>query len=182
MIQQVTPPQATDAFYGLADTTNPNLPAGTLKDTTDAGPVTALTGHPSGKNSQVTLSAKAGGTYQGEVEFTYNRLDLQSDIAATLAPDGIVLSDDGYTTVAEVAAAAWSSLGVDTGRLPLTDTDVLNADTDISTLEYPKVITVQASPDSYSYIGQFDITLVSGTMPQMVTLVALDGFNLPQLQ
>lgn len=174
---------AEDLFFGMINEANPSLGRGPLSaDNVALSNPFVLIDDPSGKNTKVNVSGIAGEGYTGLVSFTYNRLDIQSQVADRLAPIGVIIQDSEFAIIADVVNEVNTTLDLATYSLRLTAADVSNAADPIPATAYPKQITLNIVNNHLSYVGQLAVTIVDGTMPDMVTEVALDGFNLPQLQ
>lgn len=169
--------------FSLVNLANPNLQNGALSPTnvTLSAP-TALTGDASGKNTSVVLSGIAGQGYFGDEVLYYNRLAIDTDVFAILAPDGASVLDDSTTpfaTVADALPALNAAYGLD-----LQPADISNGATAITGV-YPKTTSITMADGSLAYTGTLNLTIADPAGPAMsamVTSQTLNGLNLPQLQ
>lgn len=162
-------------IFALINTANPSLVNGAIDDSnvTLSAPA-VLTSDASGKNTKLTLTAKADQGYTGTADVTYNRLDLQA-VADIKVPGGLSLVDASYATGADLIAAINTALGT-----ALVAGDFTNASTAISG-SYPRTATLTAVTTSLVFVGSLAVTI---TEPQValadaLTTTDLDGLTAP---
>jgi len=161
-------------ILALVNAANTNLVNGPL--TTDNVTLGAPAVETGDKNSSVVLTGVAGNGYANTQTFTYNRLDIQSDVMNHIAPSGATLVNASYATVADLVAPLNSAY-----NLGLVSADISNGSDAITLTDGAGNATVTMAAASLKYIGELSvaITQMQADLATVVTNTELDGLTPP---
>jgi hypothetical protein len=142
------------------------------------GAPTALSSDPSGKNTAVTLTAIIGQGYTGTVNIDYNRLDIQADVFAVLAPAGATLVNAAFATNADLLAPLNAAY-----NLNLQPSDLETPAAAIDTSALPMEVTLNIALTSLTYLGNLVVTITAPqvALASVITDTSMDGLTGPQV-
>lgn len=141
----------------------------------DFGVPTAATGETPARNTELTVTAKAGSGYSGSVVVTYNRLHLQNDVLTASGKDATFGLGDA-TKIADFVEELNTLLNI---KLDPTDFE----DGDLPVFEglpnEVKPVQLVAKQDSLCYIGSLTFNVKAEDIPlsSVLTITELDGLT-----
>jgi len=165
-------------MLALIHDANPSAASTVTLDKITVGPVQALTGDASGKNSQVTVTAKANMGYSQSVTIKYNRLGVNQGVNPLPASISIFPADTQAQRKTKVAAA----LGLMESQI--TVTAVGGGDIGLPANEDDTSVSVTVTPlaNSSLYVGNplnIQLTTPDTDIPlgNVVTVLVMNGFD-----
>lgn len=140
-------------------------------------PAVLAGGDASGKNTSLAVTAVAGQGYTSppSVTITYNRLNIDTDVLAKLAPSGVSFVDAAYAKVSDLLAIVNS-----TYSLNLQAGDISNGNDALSGA-YPRTATLTIAAGSLVYIGSAAITITQAdvALSSAIATTNMDGLTGP---
>lgn len=142
----------------------------------DFGLPTAATGQSPARNTELTVSAKAGSGYTGSVVVTYNRLGLTTDILTPSGKDATFIAGDALK-IKDIIPELNALLNIN-----LTDDDYIDGDLPTFVGGIPNEtldVVVVANANSLCYTGSLTFHLKSDEieLSSVITITQLNGLT-----